>query len=109
VTRALAGRGSSAFQIGTTQRDLTMNHAEDLTIDGVQITQEPLSDLRGMAAQQLQRIGELVDQMWREARSGGDSYDELSLAEASHAIHRALMALADCAPTQQDSESCSRR
>jgi hypothetical protein len=41
----------------------------------------------------LQKAVRTIDDMWRSAQSGGDHTGAMVLGEASHGVHRALIAL----------------
>jgi hypothetical protein len=43
----------------------------------------------------LQQTAEAVDELWNEARNLNDGQVRMALAEASHGVHRALIALGD--------------
>lgn len=53
-------------------------------------------DVLGM----LRRVSTTIDLLWRSALTQGTGEVALKLGEASHGVHRALIALSPMAPTQ---------
>jgi len=61
---------------------------------------ESCLDRAGEATERLQSVSRLVDEIWRASVSAGLSDEAMHWSDASHCLHRALIAL--CAESQKD-------